>query len=230
MMNTFAKENLINIYTDQNNNNQIIIFKSFHVKATLSDVNYFQEKTYNIYFNFFHYVKLYEIAKYSSKILFLVKFMKLNKDMHTLSFNFTAYDEFNIRSWMSNIKKFSDESLNNNSQNEELYKEFDIYTKKIKVEFIRPKWTIMKLENKREVVKSWEIGNELEKELVDSIVDSGSDSWTKLLNECLKKLNEPVPILPDVTKKKIKKKLSKKNMVIDESNKKLKKRISKISK
>ena len=88
----------------------------------------------------------------------------------------------------------------------------------------------MKLENKREVVKSWEIGNELEKELVDSIVDSGSDSWTKLLNECLKKLNEPVPILPDVTKKKIKKKLSKKNMVIDESNKKLKKRISKISK
>ena len=230
MMNTFAKENLINIYTDQNNNNQIIIFKSFHVKATLSDVNYFQEKTYNIYFNFFHYVKLYEIAKYSSKILFLVKFMKLNKDMHTLSFNFTAYDEFNIRSWMSNIKKFSDESLNNNSQNEELYREFDIYTKKIKVEFIRPKWTIMKLENKREVVKSWEIGNELEKELVDSIVDSGSDSWTKLLNECLKKLNEPVPILPDVTKKKIKKKLSKKNMVIDESNKKLKKRISKISK
>ena len=230
MMNTFAQENLINIYTDQNSNNQIIIFKSFYVKATLTDINYFQEKTYNIYFNFFHYVKLYEIAKYSSKILFLVKFLKLNKDMHTLSFNFTAYDEFNIRSWMSNIKKFSDESLNNNNQNEELSREFDIYTKKIKVEFIRPKWTIMKLENKREVVKSWEIGNDLEKELVDSIVDSGSDSWTKLLNECLKKLNEPVPILPDLTKKKIKKNLSKKNMVYDESSKKLKKRISKISK
>ena len=229
MMNTFAQENLINIYTDQSGNNQIIVFKSFYVKATLADINYFQEKTYNIYFNFFHYVKLYEIAKYSSKILFLVKFMKLNKDMHTLSFNFTAYDDFNIRAWMSNIKKFSDESLSNNSQNEELYREFEIYTKKIKIEFIRPKWTIMKLENKREVVKSWDIGNELEKELVDSIVDSGSDSWTKLLNECLKKLNEPVPILPDLTnRKKIKKRLSKKN-IFEESSKKLKKRVSKIS-
>ena len=59
--------------------------------------------------------------------------MKLNKDMHTLNFNFTAYDEFNIKSWMSNIKKFSDESLSNNSQNEELYREFEIYTKKIKI-------------------------------------------------------------------------------------------------
>ena len=231
MMNTFAQENLINIYTDQYGINQIIIFKSFYVKATLTDMNYFQEKTYKIYFNFFHYVKLYEIAKYSSKILFLAKFLKLNKDMHFLTFNFNAYDEFDIKSWMSNIKKFSDESLNNNSQNEELSREFDVYTKRIKVEFIRPKWSIMRLENKKEVVKSWEIGNELEKELVDSIVDSGSDSWTKLLNECLKKLNEPVPILPDITsKKKLKRKLSKRNNVLEESSKKLKKRVSKISK
>ena len=230
-MNTFAQQNLINIYTDKFGVNQIVMFKSFYVKATLTDINYFQEKTYNIYFNFFHFVKLYEIAKYSSKVLFLAKFLKLNKDMHTLSFNFIAYDEFDIRTWMSNIKKFSDESLNNNSQNEELYKEFDVYTKKIKVEFIRPKWTIIKLVNKREVTKSWDIGNDLEKDLVNSIIDSGSDSWTKLLNECLKKINEPVPVLPEINnKKKIKKKLSKKNFVIEESSKKLKKRISKISK
>ena len=45
----------------------------------------------------------------------------------------------------------------------------------------------MKLENKREVFKSWDIGNELEKEFVNSIVDSGSDSWTKLLNEIFEK-------------------------------------------
>ena len=43
------------------------------------------------------------------------------------------------------------------------------------------------IEYKNEIMKTWEIGNELEKELVNSIVDSGSDSWTKLLNECLKK-------------------------------------------
>jgi hypothetical protein len=233
MVNTFAQEKLVNIYTDQFGNNQIILFTSFYIKTTLIDIIYSQSKEYNIYFNFFHYVKLYEIAKYSSKILFLAKFIQLNKHMHTLNFNFTAYDEFNIKNWMANVRKFSDESLNNNSQNDELYREFDVFPKKVKIEFIRPKWSIIKLEDKNEIVKSWDIGNELEKELVNSIVDSGSDSWTKLLNECLKKLNEPVPILPDIhSKKKIKKKISiKRSFTLkSESEKKMAKRISKLYK
>jgi len=233
MVNTFAQEKLVNIYSDQFGNNQIILFKSFYIKTTLIDTIYSQSKDYNIYFNFFHYVKLYEIAKYSSKILFLAKFIQLNKNMHTLNFNFTAYDEFNIKNWMANVRKFSDESLNNNSQNDELYREFDVFPKKVKIEFIRPKWSIIKLEDKNEIVKTWEIGNELEKELVNSIVDSGSDSWTKLLNECLKKLNEPVPILPDIhSKKKIKKKMSiKRSFTLkSESEKKFAKRISKFYK
>jgi hypothetical protein len=233
MVNTFAQDKLVNIYTDQFGNNQIILFKSFYIKTTLIDIIYSQSKEYNIYFNFFHYVKLYEIAKYSSKILFLAKFIQLNKNMHTLNFNFTAYDEFNIKNWMANVRKFSDESLNNNSQNDELYREFDVFPKKVKIEFIRPKWSIIKLEDKNEIVKSWDIGNELEKELVNSIVDSGSDSWTILLNECLKKLNEPVPILPDIhSKKKIKKKMSiKRSFTLkSESEKKIAKRISKFYK
>ena len=233
MVNTFAQEKLVNIYSDQFGNNQIILFKSFFVRATLIDTIFSQSKEYNIYFNFFHYVKLYEIAKYSSKILFLAKFIQLNKNMHTLNFNFTAYDEFNIKSWMTNVRKFSDESLNNNNQNEELYREFDVFPKKVKIEFIRPKWSIIKLEDKNEIMKTWEIGNELEKELVNSIVDSGSDSWTKLLNECLKKLNEPVPVLPDIhSKKKIKKKISiKRSFTLkSESEKKFAKRISKFYK
>ena len=114
-----------------------------------------------------------------------------------------------------------------------IYREFDVFPKKVKIEFIRPKWSIIKLEDKNEIVKTWEIGNELEKELVNSIVDSGSDSWTKLLNECLKKLNEPVPILPDIhSKKKIKKKMSiKRSFTLkSESEKKFAKRISKFYK
>ena len=233
MVNTFAQEKLVNIYTDQFGKNQMLLFKSFYIKTTLIDTIYSQSKEYNIYFNFFHYVKLYEIAKYSSKILFLAKFIQLNKNMHTLSFNFTAYDEFNIKNWMANVRKFSDESLNNNSQNDELYREFDVFPKKVKIEFIRPKWSIIKLEDKNEIVKSWDIGNELEKELVNSIVDSGSDSWTILLNECLKKLNYLVPILPDIhSKKKIKKKMSiKRSFTLkSESEKKIAKRISKFYK
>ena len=162
-----------------------------------------------------------------------MKFLEINKDMHTLNFNYQAYDEFNIKDWMFNIKKFSDESLNinNNIEPEELYREFKVFPKKIKIEYIRPKWSIIKLENKNEIMKTWEIGKELEKELIDSIVDSGSKSWTNLLNECLLKLNEPVPNLPHIDKTKVKKKKSKKSIVFQlDTSKKLKKRFSKVSK
>lgn len=233
LINTFAQEKLINVYSDPFGKNQIIMFKSFYIKATLIDLIFFQEKTYNIYFNFYHFVKLYEISKYSSKIFFLMKFLEINKDMHTLNFNYQAYDEFNIKDWMFNIKKFSDESLNinNNIEPEELYREFKVFPKKIKIEYIRPKWSIIKLENKNEIMKTWEIGKELEKELIDSIVDSGSKSWTNLLNECLLKLNEPVPNLPHIDKTKVKKKKSKKSIVFQlDTSKKLKKRFSKVSK
>ena len=43
------------------------------------------------------------------------------------------------------------------------------------------------------MTKTWEIGKELEIDLVKSILYGNTENWTKLLNECLKKLNEPVP-------------------------------------
>lgn len=65
MVNTFAQEKLVNIYTDQFGNNQIILFKSFYIKTTLIDIIYSQSKEYNIYFNFFfimlNYMKLQNI-------------------------------------------------------------------------------------------------------------------------------------------------------------------------
>ena len=47
------------------------------------------------------------------------------------------------------------------------------------------------------------------------MVDSGSDSWTKLLNEFLKKVDEPVPDLPPINKKKtLKRKHSRANLYL----------------
>ena len=112
-----------------------------------------------------------------------------------MGFNYEKYDEFDINMWLNNLKTFSKKSLSNEITDEQLYREFEIYTKKIIIEFKKPEWSIIKFENKKEIIKTWEIGKELEIELVDSILYGSSKSWTKLLNECLKKLNEPVPIL-----------------------------------
>ena len=199
--NNFGKEVLFNVYTDQFNINQIILFKSFNVNVNLIDLNYKHEKSYEIYFNFFHFIKLYEIAKYSSKIIFLFKFLEINSDTNSLNFNFKEFDEFDIENWMENIKKFSLESLQRrNNCVEKLCREFEFFGKKIKIEFIRPKWSIIKFENHSEVAKTWEIGEDLEKDLVDTI--NNPNCWTNFLNGCLKRLNEPVPILPEISLKK----------------------------
>lgn len=196
-INTFAEEILFNIYTDQFNKNNIILFKSFYVIVNLIDANYLYEKIYNIYFSFQQYIKLYDIAKYSPKLEFLIKFLEINNDTHTLNFNFKEYDEFDSATWMNNIKSFSEKSLiDNNIYKEKLYGVFDIYTKRIKIEFKKPQWTIIKFEDGKEISKTWEIGKELEKSLVLSILYGNSKNWTNLLNSCLEKLNEPVPRFP----------------------------------
>ena len=92
------------------------------------------------------------------------------------------------------MKKFSGGSIKkykDNNVDEELYNEFEIYHKKVKVEFKKPLWSIIKLENSREVVKEWEIGNEMESLLIECISRPSGDIFTRFLNECLKKIDEP---------------------------------------
>ena len=211
-INTFEEELLLNVYTDQFNKNQIIQFKSFYVIINFINLILEQEKKYHIYFNFFQYVKFYEISKYSSKINFLSNFLEINNELNTLNFNFRAFDEFDINNWLDNIKKFSGEKYKNIFISDDYYREFDLFSKKINIEFRKPKWSIIRLEKRNEITRTWEIGKELEKDFIDSIVNSSSDSWTNLLNECLKKLNEPIPDLPKILiKKKTKKKGNRSN-------------------
>ena len=67
--------------------------------------------TYFYFGNFILLFKIYEIAKYAPKLDFLIKFLEINNDTHTLNFNFKEYDSFDIKSWMNNMKKFSEKSL-----------------------------------------------------------------------------------------------------------------------
>ena len=191
-MNTFAQEILYNMYTDENNRNQVLVFSSFYLIVNLIDEAYSLRKNYRIYFSFFQYVKLYEIAKYSDKIGFLSKFLYIDTETHTLTFNFKEYDEFDANIWMENIKKFSGNSIkkNDNEIEEELKNEFGIYNKKVKMEYKKPLWSIIKIDNNKEVCKTWKIGKEMEFLLIESIVNPNGGSWTKFLNECLEKIKK----------------------------------------
>ena len=230
-INSFTDEHFMNVYTDQFNKNQIILFKSFYVNAIFIDLNLLQEKIYHIHFNFYHYLKLFQIAEYSNKIFFLIKFFEINKEFNTLNFKYEDFDKFNINTWMANIRRFSHKSLINHihDSEEELFTVFEILPKKIRVELKRPRWSLIKIGNKEEIYKTCEIGTDLEKYLIYCMSDSGSESWTKLLNECLKRINEPVPILPSIHKKKTRKKTSQNFMFYPfEIDKGLNRRFSKI--
>jgi len=199
--NSFSDEVLLNVYTDQFCRNQVLELKSFYILVNFIDTNYSYEKIYEIHFNFLQYLKLYEISKYSNKILFLIKFLEINNEIHSLNFNFKEYDEFDIKNWMDNIRKFSSKSLKN-IFDEKLTGEFDICSKKIKIAFKKPKWSLLRIENDKERIKNIEIGKDLELEFVQCMYHEISDNWKKLVNECLKRLNEPVPVLPMLSTKK----------------------------
>ena len=210
-MNTFSQEVLYNMYTDKNNINQVMEFNSFYIIVNLIDEAHFLEKNYRIFFSFFQYVKLYEIAKYSNKISFLSKFLEIDTETHSLNFNFKEYDEFDANIWMENMKKFSGASIRNTDEdlNEELFNEFEVFNKKIKIEYKKPLWRIIKMENKKEIIRTWEIGKEMEIYLIESILNPLGSSWNKFLNECLKKIDEPyeeiVPFIPLPIKKRLSK-------------------------
>ena len=210
-INNFSEDILFNLYTDKNNDNQIVTFKSFYIIVNLVDEKNALEKNYLILFNFFQFVKLFEIAKYSNKIDFIIKFLEIDSENHKLSFNFKKYDEFDAKSWMKNIKKFSDNSINNKKEfEEELNSEFKVYTKKVKIEFKKPLWSILKLQNSKEITKTWEIGNETEILLIESITNPGNGTWLKFLNECLKKIDEPYEEFPTYSRTSIKRRPTKK--------------------
>jgi hypothetical protein len=213
--NSFIDDNIINVYTDKNNNNQIIQFLSLFIIIHLIDIKTNKEKIYHIFFNFNQYVKLNEIDKYSSKLFFLTKFLDLNCEMNSLQFNFKRYDEFDINAWIEKIKKFSNESLKKRIVNEVLFKELVTFSKKIKMELKKPRWSIIQLEGKCEKKNTYEIKDELEKIFIESIAKNHAYFWTSVINNFSKKMNVSDPISSEIIcKKNYKKKFDRSNSCV----------------
>ena len=180
---SFSQETLFNIHTDENNNNKIIKIKSFYIIVTLSDSDLFFEKEYHIYFNFSHLIKLIQIGKYINKFGFLLKFIDINKNEKTISFNYKKLDEFDVNQWVKNIentnKKYFEKKIHSIEQST---KEYDLSDYKLKIELRKPIINVIKIENNILSSKNYHITKQIEDELVINIDNKESINWSKIIN------------------------------------------------
>ena len=194
---SFSQETLFNIHTDENNNNEIIKLKSFYIIVTLSDLDIFFEKEYHIYFSFSHLVKLIQIGKYINKFCFLLKFIDINKDERTISFNYKKLDEFDVNLWIKNIENTNENYFEKKIQSiEKLTKEYDLSDYKLKIELRKPIINIIKNENNIQSSKNYHITKDIEDELVFNINNKESINWSKLINGFLSKMIEIISFIP----------------------------------
>ena len=194
---SFSQETLFNIHTDENNNNEIIKIKSFYIIVTLSDLDLLFEREYHIYFSFSHLIKLIQIEKYINKFCFLLKFIDINKNEKTISFNYKKLDEFDVNQWIKNIENTNENYFEKKIQSiEKLTKEYDLLDYKLKIELRKPIINVIKNENNIQSSKNYHITKEIEDELVININNKESINWSKLINGFLSKMIEIISFIP----------------------------------
>ena len=177
------------IHTNENNINQLITLKSFYLIITIIDNENITENEYNIFFNFKHLIKIIEIGKFTSKILFLIRFMDFNND-NKLTFNFKNLDNFDALTWINNIQKYNDNYFSNrlHERIEKLIREFESsFQKKVRIEFKKPLLKIAQFENCFLKENQYILLDEIINELVNKL---NFFDWSILIKNSLNKFNE----------------------------------------
>jgi hypothetical protein len=177
------------IHTNENNINQLITLKSFYLIITIIDNENITENEYNIFFNFKHLIKIIEIGKFTSKILFLIRFMDFNND-NKLTFNFKTLDNFDALTWINNIQKYNDNYFSNrlHERIEKLIREFESsFQKKVRIEFKKPLLKIAQFENCFLKENQYILLDEIINELVNKL---NFFDWSILIKNSLNKFNE----------------------------------------
>jgi hypothetical protein len=185
----FNEEQYRFIHTNENNISQILSLKSFYINVTIIDEENVCVNEYNIYFNFNHLVRIIQIEKFASKILFLIKFMDFNQD-NTLSFNYLNLEKFDAVSWLKNVGKYNGNYFKKrlNVNKEKLIREFEITpTKRVKIEFKKPLVKISNFENFSELAINYILPKEISSLLPDN---QNFLEWSVLLKNSLDKFNE----------------------------------------
>ena len=192
---SFSEEFVYVIYTDDNNHNKMIKFKSFSLIIDYMDFNSMIDKQYIVDFTFLHLKKLFQISMYSEKLLFLSRFLEINQNNNTVNFNFKYFNEFNIKEWMENIEKYNEKKINN--KKDFLSNEFCLSEKKrLRVEFKKSLLTLIPIKKSKETPNHYFFEKNIEDDLIKCIVNQDFKNLFLIINHAIEIMNAPISFFP----------------------------------
>ena len=202
---------LININTDKELINSILVFKPIYAYVTIFNDNNKKMDKYIIHFNFSQMIKFIQIKKYLNRVLFFIKFLDIFYEDNIVSYNYEELDDFDLENWVNDVQKFNlGGYFNLNEENNEK-KEFEFLGNKpnikIKIELNEPKILLRQFDYGREEKKCYNVNNDIQIELIK---EDNFIKWSNIFPKGISKDNEIVSEIVNlpVLKKKIKSKQS----------------------
>ena len=101
-----STKTIIKLENSQIQINSILEQKCFIAIVTITDTEKYISNQYTIHFNYSHFTKCKSMEKYMKKTSFLLKFININYEKNTVSFDFDALNAFNETNWMDEIEKY----------------------------------------------------------------------------------------------------------------------------
>ena len=119
--------------------NTIIEQKCFRALVTVTDLEKYTAKEYEIHFSYKQFIKFKFIEKYMNKITFLIKFLNINYETSTVKFDYESLNAFNEKAWLSELEKYNiNYNLNSSVKNNTIIQRPKSENNNIKVN-IKPK-------------------------------------------------------------------------------------------
>ena len=119
--------------------NTIIEQKCFRALVTVTDLEKYTAKEYEIHFSYKQFSKFKFIEKYMNKITFLIKFLNINYETSTVKFDYESLNAFNEKAWLSQLEKYNiNYNLNSSVKNNTIIQRPKSENNNIKVN-IKPK-------------------------------------------------------------------------------------------
>ena len=218
---SFDNWELNDIYTDKSLYNSILQFKPLYAIVTILNLEKNRQDKYTINFNFYQMAKFIRIKTYLNKVLFFIKFLNINYDNNTISYNYDILDDFNIGNWVKDIKDLieGDYFKESEEKNDKLTIEFDGNSPniKIKIELKEPITTLKFLDNGKENSTKYYVIDDIQEEISN---ERKFINWSPILPKSINKDYEIIMgVIPENTINIKRSKKSKKSIIEDSGNK-----------
>ena len=202
---------LININTDKELINSILIFKPIYAYVTIINDNLKKIDKYIVHFNFSQMLKFIRIKNYLNKVLFFIKFLDIFYEDNIVSYNYEELDDFNLEKWVKDVQKFNLGGYFNLNEEKNNIKEFEflgnIPNIKVKIELKEPKILLRQLYHGREEKKCYNVFDDIQIEISK---EENFIKWSNIIPKAISKENEIVSEIVNlpILKKKVKNKQS----------------------